>query len=225
MSCRIIFVRHGETTWNASLKLQGHSDVALSDRGREQAELLSLRLASEKFDSLYCSDLARASETAEIVARPHGLEVKRKPAFREINFGAWEGLTFEEVKKDYDALLKQWWSCPMTTRIPGGEMLAEVVERVRLATQKIVETHNDQTVLIVAHGGVIRSIIGHVLRMDLNEYWRLYLDNTSVSILEFPRWERGTLKLFNDCAHLNHLDNLRLKHKSTFSNMADKMMS
>lgn len=213
MSCRIFFVRHGETTWNVLLKLQGHSDVALSDRGREQAELLAQHLAAEKIDSLYCSDLSRACETAEIIARPHALQVKKIPGLREINFGHWEGLTMEEIKENYPAEIKQWWAGPMNTRIPGGEMLAEVVERAIGATKKIIAGHSGETVLIVAHGGVIRGIIGSVLGINLNEYWRLHLDNTGVSLLEFSRWERGILKRFNDCAHLKG------------STVANKMMS
>ncbi|MDD4169805.1 MAG: alpha-ribazole phosphatase [Desulfotomaculaceae bacterium] len=225
MSCRIFFVRHGETTWNVLLKLQGHSDVALSDRGREQAELLSQRLAAMKIDCLYSSDLTRACETAEIIAGPHALKVNKESSFREFNFGIWEGLTIEEVKKDYTGEIKQWWANPMNTRIPGGEMLSEVVERSTIATKKIIDRHNGETVLIVAHGGVIRSIIGSVLGLNLNEHWRLHLDNTGMSLLDFPRWEHGTLKLFNDCAHLKNRDYLRPKNNGTISTMAGKMMS
>ncbi|MDD3654195.1 MAG: alpha-ribazole phosphatase [Desulfotomaculaceae bacterium] len=225
MSCRIFFVQHGETTWNVQLKLQGHSDVPLSDRGRKQAELLAQRLANMKIDCLYSSDLSRASETAEIIARTHDLKVNKDPSFRELNFGYWEGLTIEEVKEKYPAELKKWWASPLNTRIPGGEMQAEVVERTTNATKRIIASHNDETVLVVAHGGVIRCIIASVLGMNLNENWRLYLDNTSMSLLEFRRWEKGILKLFNDCAHLNDRDYLRTENIGTISTIASKMMS
>jgi broad specificity phosphatase PhoE len=94
MVCRVYLVRHGETEWNATRKVQGHSDVSLSEKGREQARLLSKRLASEKFDCFYSSDLDRAVETARILAAPHNLDVNVTSDLRELNFGTWEGMHF-----------------------------------------------------------------------------------------------------------------------------------
>ena len=202
MGCRVYLVRHGETAWNSLLRFQGQTDIPLSDEGRRQAGRLALRLAREKFCACYASDLARAFETAEILARPHGLPVQKIPALRELNFGVWEGLTGPEIEKLYAAEIRQWWSSPLTTRIPGGETLAEVVERATRAVKGIVESHGEGKILVVSHGGAIRSIVGSVLGMDLNQYWRLRLDNASLNILDFPTWEKGILLLFNDNSHL-----------------------
>lgn len=205
MGCRIYLVRHGETTWNALTKFQGHTDVPLSDTGRKQAKMLAHRLASVKFSGFYASDLQRAYKTAEIVAAPHGLNVIKMPELRELNFGAWEGLTRNEIKNSYDKELSQWWTSPLTARIPLGETLSEVVERTTGAIKRIVESHQGGKVLVVSHGGAIRSIIASVLGIDLNQYWRLRLDNACLNIIDFPEWEKGILMLFNDCSHLNPL--------------------
>ncbi|MCG9968159.1 alpha-ribazole phosphatase [Pelotomaculum terephthalicicum JT] len=202
MTCRIYFVRHGETSWNALLKVQGHSDVFLSDRGREQAEMLAQRLANEKIHCFYSSDLARAYETARIVARPHELEVIATPALRELNFGVWEGMTAKEIEEVYPGQIESWWTNPLDTRILQGEKLSEMTERCVHEVKNIINKHDNETVLVVAHGGAIRSIICSVLGINLNEQWRLHLDNACLNLVDFPRWERGILKLFNDCTHL-----------------------
>ena len=90
---KVVFIRHGETEWNADGRYQGQSDVALSDTGRAQAALLADHFPVEKIDVIYSSDLVRAFDTALAVAGRFGLPVHREPAFREISFGDWEGLT------------------------------------------------------------------------------------------------------------------------------------
>jgi len=206
MSCRIYFVRHGETTWNAQMKIQGHSDVSLSDRGRGQAKLLAQRLANEKIHCFYSSDLVRASETAKIVAQPHEMDVLTTPALRELNFGIWEGLTVKEIEETYPGQIRSWWTNPLNVLIPQGETLLEMAERCVNVVKSIIKEHNNETVLLVAHGGVIRSIICSALGINLNEQWRLHIDNACLSLIDFPQWERGILKLFNDCTHLKNLN-------------------
>jgi len=219
LACRIYLVRHGETAWNAQLKFQGHADIALSPKGLVQAEKLSRRLAKCEIAAVYASDLTRAYETARILARPHHLDVIPCCAFREINFGLWEGLTIEEIKKEYRELLRQWWHGPLETRVPQGETLDEVVNRVNRLVKEIVVKHATQQIIIVSHGGPIRAIVGTVLGMDLNQYWRLRLDNGCLTIIDFPAssrpgWKpglpeacptslnKGIVALLNDCSHL-----------------------
>lgn len=203
MNCRVYLVRHGETAWNAEMRFQGHSNVTLNEKGRQQARALADRLKKENFGGIYASDLERAYETAKIIARPHNLEVQREPGFREINFGFWEGLTFQEIRKKYTETAAKWWEKPLQTPVPGGESLEEVVNRSMTALYNICNRHRGHNILIVSHGGVIRSIISSVLGMDLNEYWRLRQDNLALNIIFFPEWGKGILELFNDCSHLN----------------------
>lgn len=205
MNCRVYLVRHGETDWNATMRFQGHTDISLSDKGREQAYALATRLAHENFAGIYASDLGRARETAEILARPHNLKVREEPGFREINFGSWEGLTFDEIKEKYPEAAANWWEKPLETRAPGGETLQELVDRCMQSLYQICCRHRGEQILVVSHGGVVRSIIGSILGINLNEYWRLRQDNLALNILHFPTWDKGILYLFNDCCHLKDL--------------------
>ncbi len=213
MRCRLFLVRHGETEWNALTKFQGHTDVPLSRRGKLQAKLLGQRLAQEKITAFYASDLSRAFETASIISQYHGngIEIEKVADLREINFGMWEGLTTKEIRSNFTKEMELWWKNPLNARIPGGETLAEVVERSRRAIKEIIRRHAGGKIVVVSHGGVIRCIVGDILGMDLNQYWRLKLDNASLTILEFSSWEDGIICLFNDSSHLKFLPYIESK--------------
>ena len=201
--CRIYLVRHGVTAWNQDLRYQGQTDVPLCDYGRRQAAGLAARLAGRvKVDAFYTSDLARAAETAAIVAAPHGLAVQPRAAFREINFGQWEGLTAVAVRERFGELYKEWLEKPLGVRPPGGETYAEVAVRTRQGIAELVARHPGQNVVLVAHGGAIRCIIGTALGMDLNLFWKLRTDNASLSMVDYPEADKGILLLFNDVSHL-----------------------
>ena len=195
-------MRHGETSWNAGGKFQGHSDIPLSDNGRQQAKELAKRLQGHRIDAFYSSDLSRAKETAEIIASLHQLTVKYVPELREINFGQWEGLTYKEITDSYGEISRRWWSSPLTTEIPEGEKLQTVVDRCNKAMAEIVNNHPGETVVIAVHGGVIRVIVGSLLGMDLNHFWKLKLDNVSLTILEYNGFDQGILELYNDTCHI-----------------------
>ncbi|MDA8333696.1 MAG: histidine phosphatase family protein [Peptococcaceae bacterium] len=201
--CRVYLVRHGVTEWNQSLRYQGQTDIPLCDYGRRQAARLAARLAGRlKVDAFYTSDLSRAAETAAIVAAPHGLAAKPQAAFREMNFGRWEGLTAVEVRERFPAVYRDWLDHPLGVRPPDGETYAEVAERTRRGLAEVVVSHPGRNVVVVAHGGAIRCIIGTALGMDLNLFWKLRTDNASLSIVDYPEPDRGILLLFNDVSHL-----------------------
>lgn len=201
---RVYLVRHGETEWNNSGRYQGHSDVALSSQGRRQAELLRERLRHISFDAVYSSDLLRARETAAIIAAVHGLNVKTDEAFREINFGAWEGLTYREIVAAFPHEWESWRWDPANVVIPGGESFRQVKERVWRAFRMMVEREKGHNLLLVAHGGSLRALICAVLGMDLTAVWRFRLDNTGVSIVDCYNGD-FILALLNDSHHLETL--------------------
>lgn len=202
MGCRMYLVRHGETAWNASMRYQGQTDVPLSGKGRQQAELLGKRLADLETEGFYASDLIRAYDTARIISQHHNQEIVILPELRELNFGLWEGMNFNEIKSKYPEEMKLWGDKPLYTRIPGGETIDEMTIRSVNAVKTIVENHNKGNIVLVSHGGVIRSIVGTVLGMDMNNYWRLRLDNACLNIIDFPKPDKGILMLFNDLSHL-----------------------
>ncbi|MEG6522394.1 alpha-ribazole phosphatase [Desulfotomaculum sp. 1211_IL3151] len=199
---KLYLVRHGETEWNAGGRFQGHSDVPLSNFGRQQAERLALSLKQTKIDAFYSSDLSRAMETAQIIVKEHGTQVNYLPDLREINFGVWEGLTYDQISQNYGNLSVQWRSNPLDTQIPHGEKLQDLAERCQRAINEIINQHAGENVLVASHGGVIRVIVANALGFDLNHFWKLRLDNVSLTVLEYYGQQKAILELFNDTCHL-----------------------
>ena len=159
----LILVRHGETDWNAQRRWQGHSDTRLNDAGREQAR----RLAEEfpRVDAVYSSDLARARETAEIVAGTIGLEVRLDERLRERGFGSWEGLTMDEIESAFPDDKRAW----LAGSGPGAldaESFVAFATRVGSFVEDVGRRHAGEEVLVVAHGGTIRVV--HALAAGLD---------------------------------------------------------
>jgi broad specificity phosphatase PhoE len=151
----LLLVRHGETDWNRDGRWQGHSDTHLNDVGREQA----VRVAGELdgVDVVYASDLARARETAEIVAARLGLSVRVDERLRERSFGAWEGKTAPEIEAEFRDAHARW----LAGKGPGAEdaeAFGDFAARVQGFLADVLAAHPDETVLVVAHGGSIRVI-------------------------------------------------------------------
>jgi probable phosphoglycerate mutase len=143
----ILLARHGETDWNKEGRWQGWADPPLNDTGRAQARGLAERLRATPFDAVYSSDLRRARETAEILAAPHAVPVVVDPGLREIDVGSWSGLTRAEIRERF----------PDGSR-PDGETHEEHGTRVRAAVVAIARANEGRRILIVAHGGTVRSI-------------------------------------------------------------------
>jgi len=152
----ILLARHGETDWNVERRVQGHSDTPLNDTGRGQARALAEELAGEPIDAVYSSDLARAHETARIVAAGRGLDVTAIRDLRERNFGTWEGLTDEEIYVRHPHARDRSWQ-----EWGDAETRDEMADRVLGALHRIAETHPDQRVLVVSHGGPLRAVLRH----------------------------------------------------------------
>jgi broad specificity phosphatase PhoE len=147
----ILLARHGETDWNAQRRVQGHSDTPLNDTGRAQALALAETLDGAELDAVYSSDLARALDTAQVVAERKGLEVNVLPELRERHFGTWEGLTDREILERFpDAKSGSWGD---------GETKDEMRERVLAALRRIAGEHPAGRVLVVTHGGPVRALL------------------------------------------------------------------
>ena len=147
----ILLVRHGETDWNVHRRVQGHSDTPLNDTGRAQSRALAESLAGETFDAVYSSDLLRAHETARIVAAAKGLAVTAIPDLREKHFGTWEGFTDEEIVARFPEASHGHWGDEETSE--------EMATRIREALVRIAEAHPGGRVLVVTHGGPVRSLL------------------------------------------------------------------
>ena len=197
---RLLLIRHGETDWNAEGRIQGQSDVPLNPRGHQQAERLAHYLAEEPVTAIYASDLLRASETARYVAQALSMPAAYDQRLREVHFGEWQGMTFEEVLQHDPEAAARWSADPIQCRPPGGETLAELAARVADCLEEI-RAHHDGTVLVVTHGGSIRVALCAFLAYPLRQNWRFEVHNTSVSELVWR--DRGPVVVrWNDTAHL-----------------------
>jgi len=199
---KVILVRHGETEWNRLRRIQGgNSDTQLNQRGRQQAESLALRLKQEEIQAIYSSPLQRARDTARVIAGYHQLAVEVEPSLREIEVGELEGVSIAEVGKHLSQLLIRYSQGEELPRIPGGESLTEVQQRVWDTIQRLVGRHGDGVLVVVSHYFSILTAVCSVLDLPLFQIDRLRLNSGSISILTFD--EQATrLILFNDTCHL-----------------------
>ena len=167
----ILLARHGESDWNRSKQWQGFADRPLTDRGRRQAAELAERLEGTELDAVYSSDLQRARDTAEVVARAKGLKIQTTTEFREVDVGSWSGLTRSEAETRFPEQYERWlqggegWD--------DGETYEQLGERVVRAIQQIAKDHEGERVLVVAHGGTIRAIHAAALGIDVHTYRRI----------------------------------------------------
>lgn len=167
----IIMVRHGQTDWNLEKRYQGHQDIPLNQTGRQQARELALMLQHEPIEAVYSSDLLRARETAEIIAQPLSLSVNLDPRLREMSFGRWEGQTFTDIFRDYPDEFEEWFRHTSDFAVPGGESVNLLLERFQAFLTDISARHTG-TVLLLTHGGVIRSFLYRILGQDPRELWK-----------------------------------------------------
>jgi alpha-ribazole phosphatase len=194
-------VRHGETELQSSLRYWGKTDVALGPIGLHQAEQLRDRLAMERIDFIYSSELKRAADTADIIAARHNLKVITCPELREIDFGKMEGLEFNEIHSQFPEVEKMWLARDPALIYPDGESLTDFENRVTTFEAHLDNHRANETILIIAHAGVLRTLICQLLGLEMNNRWSLRVDLASLSIIEtYP--EINMLCLLNDVSHL-----------------------
>jgi alpha-ribazole phosphatase len=198
----LVLVRHGETVWNRDRRIQGHTDIGLSEEGHEQARRVASRLAREPIRAIYTSDLSRACQTARPVAKTLGLPVNMSPLLREVGFGAWEGLTVAEVEARWPEEYAAWRQDSVSYRPPDGEQIEELQERTLACVAEILTAHPGESVVVVGHGGSVKAILCGLMGFPLSLWRRLRVDNTGVSRLLFSPLG-PTLTLFNDTSHLS----------------------
>jgi broad specificity phosphatase PhoE len=162
----LVCVRHGRTAWNAVRRFQGRTDVPLDDEGRAQAQALAAHLASEHFDFALASDLSRATATAAAIGAACGVAVMSEPRLREMNFGAWEGLTWDEITERFPETAGRPSTAARQYTPVGGETFDDVSARIRdVLADVTARLTGDGRALIVSHAGVMHAI----LRVALDE--------------------------------------------------------
>jgi probable phosphoglycerate mutase len=198
---RLIAVRHGQTESNATRRYVGQSDSPLTPVGREQVARLKERFASVTFDAVYSSDLGRALTTAQALTEPHGHPIVQDPRLRERDYGEFEGRIYDDVRAEHPELYAALDRFSTTTPMPGGESVDEVFARVGSFCDNLMADPPGENVVLVAHGGVVRALLGTLLDLPFRAVRWARCENTSVSVFEY---EGGMwcLDRWNDTCHL-----------------------
>jgi probable phosphoglycerate mutase len=197
-----LLLRHGQTPMSVQKRYAGRSDAPLTDAGVAQAAAAAKRLASAGIDAIVASPLRRTVQTAGEVAAVTGLPVAAEDGFRETDFGAWEGLTFAEVRERWPSEMTAWLADPEVAP-PGGESFAEVSERVTAALDRVLAGRTGQRVLIVSHVTPIKTLVAAALLAPPVALYRMHLDVAALCEVDWYADGPAVLRSFNDTAHLS----------------------
>ena len=194
----ILLIRHGETAWNAEKRLQGHLDIALNAEGERQAALLGAALAAERIDHIVSSDLQRARQTAEAIARSRAAQVGTDPALRERCYGGFEGLLYSEIAARFPLAFAAWQARDVDAVLPpgknAGESFRAFYERTTGAIAAHAAAHPGKTIALVAHGGVLECAYRQALGLSLETPRDFKVLNASVNRFVV---EKGALRLLS----------------------------
>jgi probable phosphoglycerate mutase len=201
MTTRFIVVRHGETEWNVEHRVQGSGNSPLTARGLEQADAIGGRLAKESFDVLVASDLGRAMQTAGRIAASTGHAIVPDARLRERNFGAGEGMTYDEIDRRFPGAFSRTQEMDPDYRPPQGETRREFHERVVQAFEALAAEHDGKRVCVVAHGGVLAAIYRMIHAIPVAKAHMIPIANAAYNAIAFDasRWQ---LEAWDDVDHL-----------------------
>ncbi|MET9681072.1 bifunctional RNase H/acid phosphatase [Streptomyces coeruleorubidus] len=200
-----VLLRHGETPLTPQKRFSGSggTDPSLSDVGREQAERAAALLARrDTIQAIVSSPLARTRETAGIIAARLGLDVSVDDGLRETDFGAWEGLTFAEVRERHPDDLNAWLASPDAEPTGGGESFAATATRIAATRDKLTAAYAGRTVLLVTHVTPIKTLVRLALGAPPESLFRMELSAASLSVVAYYADGNASLRLLNDTSHL-----------------------
>jgi len=203
---RLLFVRHGQTESNAARKYMGQTDSPLTDLGRRQADAVARRLSHLPFTALYSSNLGRTMATAAAISSTCAHCVTSDPRLREQDLGRFEGMTADEILAAYPEEYEEHMLRAPDTAAHGGESVAQVRDRAASFIDEIADRHSGQTVVIVTHGGVMATILWHLLDIPYEAIKRTRLGNTGLAAF-VRKQDQWTLECWNDTGHLDSLRN------------------
>ena len=195
-------LRHGQTPMSVQKRYAGRTDAPLTEVGVQQAAAAAKRLASAGLGVIVTSPLRRTVQTAQAVAAVTGAAVVTDDGFRETDFGAWEGLTFAEVRERWPAEISAWLADPDVAP-PGGESFTDVSARVTEALDRVLAARAGQTVLIVSHVTPIKMLVAAALLAPPAALYRMHLDVAALCEIDWYADGPAVLRSFNDTSHLS----------------------
>ncbi len=197
---KLYLVRHGESLWNKNGRVQGQKDIILTENGKQQAIKLSKRLKQEKIDYIYTSSLKRAKHTAKFISKQLNVRLIIEDNLKERNFGVWEGLFIEDIKKNYEKEYELWKTHPYNFKIHKSETVEDVLIRVKLFLEYLNNNYMKKSILIVSHTVIIKLIIIEMLKLKITDYSKYHISNCSLSIIDHNN-NNFYLKSVNDTSH------------------------
>lgn len=197
-----LLLRHGQTPMSVQKRYAGRTDAPLTDTGVQQAAAAAKRLAQAGIGAIVSSPLQRTVRTAEEVSAVTGVPVVTDDGFRETDFGAWEGLTFAEVRERWPSDMTAWLADPSVAP-PDGESFAQVSERVTAALHRVLAERAGHTVLIVSHVTPIKTLVAAALLAPPPALFRMHLDLAALSQIDWYADGPAVLRSFNDTGHLS----------------------
>jgi len=201
---KIILIRHGQTTWNEKNIFRGRADIALDEKGIQQARAIAQRLSTFNINIIYSSPLKRALETAQIIGTRLNINTEIDNNLIDFNFGKWQGLTLEEIQKQFPELYEGWLRNPHTVKIPDGEDLNLVRKRVSKVLNKFLGD-GESNIAIVSHRVILKVLICAALSLDNSYFWQIIQDVGAISILD-NKDRQFSLSLSNDTRHLGEAE-------------------
>mgnify|MGYP000898985733 CR=1 FL=1 len=199
----LYITRHGETIWNTEKRMQGHRDSDLSPLGLQQAGWIADRLRDVSFDAAYSSPCNRAWQTALAICNTHNILPVKDQGLIEIGLGLWEGCQIDDVARNYPEQSRNFWAKPSAYQpTEGGEHFQQVYHRVTRCVKHIVQKHPEQSVLLVSHAVVLKTLLSFLENIPMDEYWtsRPFLTQGSLTVAESEQG-KFRLVLFNDASH------------------------
>jgi broad specificity phosphatase PhoE len=181
---RFVMVRHAEPDESMRGRCYGRLDVALSPRGREQAGVLPRGLDAVELDAIYASPAQRTVETARPLAKARALPLIADVRLRELDFGAAEGLSWDELRAREPTLYHAWMAAPTEVTFPGGESFSSLCERVLACARELESRHVGQTVALVLHGGPARVLLADALGLPTSNLFRIDQSYGGVSVID-----------------------------------------
>lgn len=189
---RLFLIRHGNTEDEETKKIyKGRIDIPLSNKGRERMTKAGAFLGGFPIAKVFVSTLSRSIESGSIIASSFGLEAEVDPAFDEVSFGLWEGLSFEEIRQRYPREQARWIEDPGAYPPPDGESFTSAQKRSMDGLARILERHRGETIAIVAHAGILRIMIFSLLEVKLSRLFRIGQEYGAINIIDI--WDDGNL--------------------------------
>lgn len=203
MARNVLLIRHGCIGEDYRGRFIGSTDLSLSESGLRQAEALQPMFRKLVRPACIASPMKRAMETVMTASVPSGLQVEVDHDLREIDFGAFEGLSFDEIRSQYPDEVHGWAGLDRSFTFPGGEGMSGFLDRIARAGSRIASQESD-TVAVFAHGGVIRALICRFLGLEPVHYMLFEIDYASVTTVRLFG-DRGILTGLNDTCHLRRI--------------------